>query len=202
MDFDMTKNNIMIAALRLFLLRGYRNVSLVDVANEIGITKGGIYHYFRSKEELLHSVVCYLFDHFEGKYADLFSKEQSFQESLKFMLGGEQEVYLECLLKIKPGDYRTNNASLALEIMHNFPEIQARIDRGQLELRDTITKKIQICQEVGEIRRDVDAQILATIVLSIASGLNILGANLNTKAMHQQIMDSFLQLIRSNTSKE
>ena len=73
----MTKNTIIITALRLFLLRGYKNVSLVDVAKEMGITKGGIYHYFGSKEELFHSVICYLFDYFAGKYAELFSKEQN-----------------------------------------------------------------------------------------------------------------------------
>jgi len=198
MDFDMTKDKIIIAALRLFLLRGYRNVSLVDVGNEIGITKGGIYHYFGSKEELFHSVICYLFDHFEGKYAELFAKEKSFREILEFMLGGEQEVYIERLLNIKHGDYRANHASIALEIMHNFPEIQERIDRGQLGLRDILKKKLQIAQAAGEIRRDLDAEILATILLSVSCGLNALGSNLNTPTMHQQIIDNIWQLIGSN----
>ena len=43
------KNKIIVAALRLFLLRGYKYVSLIDVAQEVGITKGGIYHYFENK---------------------------------------------------------------------------------------------------------------------------------------------------------
>ena len=199
-DLDMTKNNIMIAALRLFLLRGYKNVSLVDVGHEIGITKGGIYHYFASKEELFLSVICYLFDHFERKYAEIFDKEISFREILQFMLGGEKEEYIQRLLNIKCGDYRANNASLALEIMHNFPEVQERIDHAHLELRETIKAKLKIAQETGEIRRDLDAEILATIVLSISCGLNILGINLNTPAMHQQIIDSLWQLIGSDTS--
>ncbi|WP_378956171.1 TetR/AcrR family transcriptional regulator [Pelosinus sp. sgz500959] len=198
----MTKDNIMIAALRLFLLRGYRNVSLVDVANEIGITKGGIYHYFKSKEELFHSVIDYLFDHFEIKYAELFSKENSFRGILEFMLGGEQEVYIRRLLNIKDGDYRASNANLALEIMHNFPEIQDRIDHGQLELKEKIKEKLENAQNAGEIRQDLDAHILAMIILSISSGLNILGNHLNTPVMHKQIIDSLWQLIGSNTLKE
>lgn len=202
MNFDMTKDNIRVAALRLFLLRGYRNVSLVDVAKEIGITKGGIYHYFSSKEELFHSVICYLFDYFGVKYAEVLDKENSFRKILEFMIGGEQEVYIERLLNMKQGDYRANNASLALEIMHNFPEIQEKIDHGQLELRNIIEQKIQIAQEAGEIRPGLDAQILATMVLSISSGLSILGHNLNTKAMQQQMIDSLWQLIEGNTSKE
>jgi AcrR family transcriptional regulator len=191
----VTKENIILAALRLFLLRGYRNVSLIDVAKEVGITKGGIYHYFGSKEELFHAGICYLFDFFEVKYIEFLSKETTFRGTLNFLLNGEQEAYLERLLHIKQGDYRSNNASLALEIMHNFPEIQERIDRSQLQLRDIIREKIQIAQETGEARRDLDAQVVATIVLSVSSGLNVLGKNLNTPEMHQQIIDSLWQLI-------
>lgn len=198
----MTKNNIMIAALRLFLLRGYRNVSLVDVAKEIGITKGGIYHYFSSKEELFHSVICYLFDYFAGKYAEVFGREDSFRRILEFMIGGEQEAYIERLLNIKHGDYRANNASMALEIMHNFPEIQERIDQGQLELRDAVQNKIESAQAAGEVRSDLDARILATMVLSISSGLNVLGQNLNTNEMHQQVIENIWQLIGGKTVKE
>ncbi len=202
MNFDMTIDNIRIAALRLFLLRGYRNVSLVDVGKEIGITKGGIYHYFSSKEELFHSVICYLFDYFGAKYAKVFDQEKSFRRVLEVMIGGEQDGYIERLLNMRQGDYQANNAGLALEIMHNFPEIQERIDRSQLELRNIVEKKIQIAQETGEIRRDLEAQILATIVLSISSGLKVLGHNLNTKAMQQQVINSLWQLIGGNTPKE
>jgi AcrR family transcriptional regulator len=198
----LTKDNIILAALRLFLLRGYRNVSLMDVANEIGITKGGIYHYFGSKEELFHAGICYLFDFFGERYTEFLSREKTFRGTLNFLLSGEQEVYIERLLNIKQGDYRANNASLALEVMHNFPEIQERIDQGQLELRNIIKEKLQIAQETGETRQDLDAEVVATIVLSVSSGLNVLGKNLNTPAMHQQVIDSLWQLIGVNDVKE
>ena len=198
----MTKDNIMIAALRLFLLRGYKNVSLVDVANEIGITKGGIYHYFGSKVELFHSAICYLFDHFEVKYAEFFRKDTSFRDILEFMVSGEQQVYIEGLLNIKNGDYRVNNASLGLEVVYNFPEIQDRIDHSKFELRETLKKKLQMAQQKGEIRSDLDAQMLATMVLSISSGLHFLGSNLNTKEMPQQLVDTLWQLIEINSVKE
>jgi AcrR family transcriptional regulator len=194
----LTKENIILAALRLFLLRGYKNVSLIDVAKEVGITKGGIYHYFGSKEELFHAGICYLFDYFGARYTEFLSKEKTFRGTLSLLFSGEQEVFIERLLHIKQGDYRANNASLALEVMHNFPEIQERIDRGQLELRDIIREKLQIAQETGEARRDLDAQVVATIVLSVSSGLNVLGKNFNTPEMQQQILNSLWQLIGVN----
>ncbi|AJQ28566.1 TetR/AcrR family transcriptional regulator [Pelosinus fermentans] len=198
----MTKDNIIVAALRLFLLRGYRNVSLMDVANEIGITKGGIYHYFGSKEELFRASIGYLFDYFGKRYTEFLSKEQTFRGTLNLLLSGEQEAYMEGLLNIKPGDYRANNASLALEIMHNFPEIQEQIDQGQLRLRNIIKDKLQAAQETGETRGDLDAKVVATIVLSVSSGLNVLGKNIINPDMHQQVIDSLWQLIGVNDVKE
>jgi len=179
----------------LFLLRGYKNVSLVDVAKEVGITKGGIYHYFGSKEDLFQAGICYLFGQFEAKYVEALGKEKSFRETVRFLLGGELEFYIEGLLNMKQGDYRANNASLALEIMHNFPKIQEEIDRSQLEVRNIMSEKLQRAQEAGEVRADIDAQILATLILSTSSGLNVLGRNLNTPVIRQQIMDSVWRMI-------
>ena len=41
------------AALELFAAKGYANASLEELAARVGFTKGGIYYYFRSKEQLL-----------------------------------------------------------------------------------------------------------------------------------------------------
>lgn len=191
----MTKDNIIIAALRLFLLKGYKNVSLIDVAKEVNITKGGIYHYFGSKEVLFHTGISYLFTYFENKYADFFSQQRSFLEILNFMLGGVQDIYIEELLMITPGDYRINNANLTLEIMHNFPEIQKKIDQSLFELRIFLQEKIQMAQVKGEIRQDLAAFDLANIILSVSSGLNILGKQMNTPNMRQQIVANLWQLI-------
>ena len=198
----MTKENIILAALRLFLLRGYKNVSLIDVAKEVGITKGGIYHYFGSKEQLFHAGIDYLFGYYEEKYTKFLNEEKTFRGTLHLLLSGEQEVYIEHLLNINQGDYRSNHASLALEVMHNFPEIQERIDRGQLGLREIITDKLQLAQVTGEVRRDLDAEVVATIILSVSSGLNVLGKILNHPAMQQQVVNTLWQLVGLNDVKE
>lgn len=42
---------------RLFGEKGYQNVTMEDIAAESGISKGGIYYYFKSKTEILFFVV-------------------------------------------------------------------------------------------------------------------------------------------------
>jgi AcrR family transcriptional regulator len=45
------------AARSLFSRYGYRRVSLEDIAREAGMSRSGIYNYFRNKEEILKTVV-------------------------------------------------------------------------------------------------------------------------------------------------
>lgn len=47
---------VLTAAAECFMEKGYASTSLDDVARHMGATKGRIYHYFRSKSELLHHV--------------------------------------------------------------------------------------------------------------------------------------------------
>lgn len=192
----MTKDKITIAALRLFLLRGYKNVSLVDVAQEVGITKGGIYHYFAGKEELLNLAIEFLFGLIEAKYEKLFTDGGSLQENLKAVIvERELEKYTKALLGISQGDYRINYASFALEVMYNFPDLKARLDCSHLRLCKVIQHKLEAAVRSGEVRRDVDTGTLAAIILSLFHGQNSLGLPLNTEAMRQQMMDNIWKLI-------
>ncbi len=50
------RRDILVAAAHVFARDGYAGASLDDVAAKIGVTKGVIYYYFRSKEEILTEI--------------------------------------------------------------------------------------------------------------------------------------------------
>lgn len=50
---DLMANAIMEAATTLFDERGYGETSLQDIADAIGVQRPSLYHYFKSKEEIL-----------------------------------------------------------------------------------------------------------------------------------------------------
>jgi len=56
------KTLILTHAVALFAEKGYHLTTIQDIADAAGIAKGGIYFYFKSKEELLLSVVTEYFD--------------------------------------------------------------------------------------------------------------------------------------------
>lgn len=51
------RDEILDVAERLVAARGYERVSIQDVQDELGCSRGAIYHYFRSKQALLEAMV-------------------------------------------------------------------------------------------------------------------------------------------------
>ena len=52
-----TLDDIVSAAAKVFRTKGYHAATVRDIAQEVGILKGSLYHHFASKEELLYLVV-------------------------------------------------------------------------------------------------------------------------------------------------
>jgi len=55
------------AAARLFCEKGFDKASMGDISAALGLTKAGLYHHIRSKEELLYEIMSYGMDLFEQK---------------------------------------------------------------------------------------------------------------------------------------
>ena len=53
------KKQILEAAVRLFARQGFHATSIQEIVDEVGIAKGSIYFYFKSKDELLVSIFEY-----------------------------------------------------------------------------------------------------------------------------------------------
>ena len=50
---EITVEKILEVSQRLFLEKWYDNTKIQDIADELGMTKGAIYHHFKSKEEIM-----------------------------------------------------------------------------------------------------------------------------------------------------
>lgn len=55
---EKTVNLILDTAFRLFIIKGYEHTSIQDIINNLGgLSKGAIYHHFKSKEDILVAVM-------------------------------------------------------------------------------------------------------------------------------------------------
>ena len=54
---EVTEERILDVAQRLFLEKGYENTTIQDIVDELGgLTKGAVYHHFKSKDEIMDAV--------------------------------------------------------------------------------------------------------------------------------------------------
>lgn len=54
---EKRKKQIIDAAMELFDQKGYSNTKIVDITKKAGISKGLLYHYFESKEEIIYAII-------------------------------------------------------------------------------------------------------------------------------------------------
>ena len=53
---NITRQNIIKTSMQLFSVKGYFHTSIADILRATGLTKGGLYGHFRSKEEIWYAV--------------------------------------------------------------------------------------------------------------------------------------------------
>ena len=54
---EQTRDRIVLAAAGLFARKGYSATSIADIAREVEVTKGALYHHFAGKEAIFFAVV-------------------------------------------------------------------------------------------------------------------------------------------------
>ncbi len=57
MTFSSKKDEILYVAGKIMNQKGYDATTMLDIANEVGMLKGSLYHHFSSKEEIFFNVI-------------------------------------------------------------------------------------------------------------------------------------------------
>lgn len=93
---DEQKEKIARIATDIFIQKGYKGTSLQDIALEVGITKAGIYHYFKTKEEILYHILATYDENnvkiFAGIRAEIKDGGMESTEALKRIIRGYAEL--------------------------------------------------------------------------------------------------------------
>jgi AcrR family transcriptional regulator len=95
-----TRTSILKVALQLFLKKGYKDVSYTDLIAKTGLSKGAIYHHFKSKEDLLASVFEFLMESGSQPIAGDPEKEVKDYESFRKLFIKTKELQFKSFKKL------------------------------------------------------------------------------------------------------
>lgn len=85
---EETEKLILDVSTKLFMEKGYENTSLQDIINNLGgLTKGAIYHHFKSKEEIYNAVIYRMTADTDDDILKIIEKkDMNGREKLKYIL--------------------------------------------------------------------------------------------------------------------
>jgi TetR/AcrR family fatty acid metabolism transcriptional regulator len=146
---------ILRAAIRVFSQNGYFNSKVADIAREAGIADGTVYLYFKSKEEILHSIFDRAMEEFitEGK-----REIETISEADK-RLRRIAQLHLERL-----GDDRDLAIVFQVELRGSIKFMQEFSAAGFAEYLDIIQQTIVEGQNTGVFRKNLNPTICSKIL--------------------------------------
>ena len=147
------RRELLDAAARVFALKGFHASRVGDIATEAGVAHGLLYHYFRSKDEVLETI-------FREMWGSLVLDTQRIEESgapLREQLRRFSRIYLGSWL-VAPDSIRV----LVREIGRS-PEVGERVDEIKAVFL-ALARTIRAAQERGEVRADCEPALAAWIV--------------------------------------
>lgn len=88
-NFPVKQREIIKVALELFLQKGYEDTKITDIMREAKLSKGGMYHYFKSKEEILDAVVRYTLEEERPFFEKKLRKADNVTDKMNVFISGE-----------------------------------------------------------------------------------------------------------------
>ena len=143
---------ILDAAVRVFARRGYHASRVGDIAEEAGVAHGLLYHYFRSKDELLETI-------FRETWRDVLDAVRAIEEtdeSARERLAGVAKILLRAWRR-DPDLVRV----LVREVTRSS-HVQRRVDEIDQAFAG-LERIIARGQEDGEFRSDVDPRMVSYV---------------------------------------
>jgi AcrR family transcriptional regulator len=162
------RERILEAATRCFAGRGFHEATIQDICDAAGLSKGGLYTYFRSKDEILTALVEHnLVDAMRWATAAAGQETSALER-----LGRVADAMVETV--IEGNGARAYTPQLMLEVWaegSKDPKLGELLARGYEQWRTFIAGLFREGIASGEIRADVDPGELAAIVVAIFDGL-------------------------------
>ncbi len=157
-EVEMKRENILLAAVELFLEKDFYQVTVVEIAERAAIGKGTVYEYFSSKEELFKECFAYCAESYMQSFRKHFSASSSVKRTMYEILSTHNE-----LLK----DNRKRLHLLFNERPLSFHELQSWVLEQREELLKGIVALINEGIDKEEIRPVMDVEMAGRIFLAL-----------------------------------
>ena len=178
---------ILRAAIQVFAHNGYFNSKVADIASEAGVADGTVYLYFKSKEEILHSI----FDRSVDEAVAEARKQLATISDARDKLRQIAFLHLERL-----GADRDLAVVFQVELRGSTKFMEEFSAAGFAEYLELIRSTFEEGQRTGVFRADINAKVVAKILFGaldeMATNWILSKRRYKLAPMADQVLDIFL----------
>ena|ERR1700756_2531774 len=161
---ELTRRRIVAQAAPIFNQKGFAGTALSDLMQATGLEKGGIYRHFESKQELAEDAFDYAWNAaMETRFAGIDEIPNAVDRLKQFILN-----FRDRRAGLVPGGCPLLNTSV--EADNSNPQLRARARQALGSWLDRLQAIIKEGQRRGDIRTKIDAEELATLIISTLEG--------------------------------
>ncbi|MFZ7130876.1 MAG: TetR/AcrR family transcriptional regulator [Eubacteriales bacterium] len=153
-----TKKDLQNKAFHLIETKGYDNVTIDQICNELGLTKGAFYHYFKSKSDIL-------FKNYKNAEGDLMSYYND-----RILLSAEQqlrEIFDWYIIYFRSDEFQKFNAFVKTQLENYNKSYPITNTTQRMILRNILDKGIKN----GSFNKDLNAVEVSNYIYIYISGL-------------------------------
>lgn len=146
MDKLRHRRQMLAAALDLFSVKGYHNVSMHEIAGKAEFAIGTLYKFFKNKEDLYKALIMEKADEYHRILSDVLSKENDTLVVIGDYIAAKAEIFANSIATLRLYFAETRGASF---------NIKAGLDQDIRKLYDEMVEQL-----ASTMKRGIDRKVL------------------------------------------
>ena len=161
---EKTRRRIIETARDLFHFKGYMNTSMDNIVRRSGVTKGNLYYYFSSKEDLGSAVVDHVVSDWLSAGIRFREKGDPIRQILAMFQRAEKGL---AEMKCKGGCFFGN---LALEVSDLHDGLRRKLEDAFLRWEYQVKSLLESGRQRGVLKSTVHPRIAASFIIATFEG--------------------------------
>jgi AcrR family transcriptional regulator len=183
-----TRRKIITESLQLFSVKGYYNTSVSDILMASGLTKGGLYGHFASKEDIWYAVYEEAVSIWKGIVFKGIRNNSDPLKRIEKFIENDMRDYLGTDV-FEGGCFFLN---MLVELSGQSASMSKQILRGFVRLSGLLRSWLQEADQKGMLREDLDLKEVSNFIIISLNG----AAALYISSRDSNILDQTVQQLR------
>ncbi|MBU5437278.1 TetR/AcrR family transcriptional regulator [Tissierella sp. MSJ-40] len=193
-SMEIKKKKILQYAFDLFAEKGYSETSMDDIVRATGISKGGIYYYFNSKEEIFLEIAKSRLEERRNlvkSIPNVMSNKEKLINYIQWTLTG---LFEEKIQKMSRFTFEF------WSVLARNPNMSDKAKERYKLFYDDLAEILQQGVDCGEFKENTDIQSMVYIILSTMDGIGFMNSVMGIPTTYE-IVENYMDMILRKINK-